>query len=59
VTAARTSVTLGSLLDEWLAGHQIEEVTRTSYRVVIEKFIGPAVGDTSWTRLVQFGPRPV
>ncbi|MGH3900729.1 MAG: hypothetical protein ACRDTA_21290 [Pseudonocardiaceae bacterium] len=24
-TAARTSVTLGYLLDEWLAGHQVEE----------------------------------
>jgi len=43
-TAARTSVTLGYLLDEWLAGHQVEETTRSSYRVVIEKFIKPAVG---------------
>jgi hypothetical protein len=32
-TAARTSVTLGYLLDEWLAGHQVEETTRTSYRL--------------------------
>jgi len=57
-TAARTSVTLGYLLDEWLSGHQVEETTRTSYRVVIEKFIKPAVGDTSLTRLAQLGPRP-
>jgi integrase len=57
-TAARTSVTVGYLLDEWLAGHQVEETTRTSYRVAIEKFIKPAVGDTSLTRLAQLGARP-
>ncbi|MGH3480513.1 MAG: site-specific integrase [Nocardioidaceae bacterium] len=57
-TAARTSVTLGYLLDEWLAGHQVEETTRTSYRLAIEKFIKPAVGDTSLTRLAQLGARP-
>ncbi len=57
-TAARTSVTLGYLLDEWLAGHQVEETTRTSYRVAIENFIKPAVGDTSLSRLAQFGARP-
>jgi integrase len=57
-TAARTSVTLGYLLDEWLAGHQVEETTRTSYRVAIEKFIKPAVGETSLTRLAQLGARP-
>lgn len=54
-TAARTSVTLGYLLDEWLAGHQVEETTRTSYRVAIEKFLKPAVGDTSLSRLAQLG----
>jgi hypothetical protein len=26
-TAARTSMTLGYLLDEWLAGHQVGETT--------------------------------
>ncbi|MGH3592919.1 MAG: hypothetical protein ACRDRF_18045 [Pseudonocardiaceae bacterium] len=51
-------MTLGYLLDEWLAGHQVEETTRTSYRVAIEKFIKPAVGDTSLTRLAQLGARP-
>jgi hypothetical protein len=57
-TAARTSVTLGYLLDEWLAGHQVEGTTRTSYRVAIEKFLKPAIGDTSLTRLAQLGARP-
>jgi integrase len=57
-TAARTSVTLGYLLDEWLAEHQVEETTRTSYRVAIEKFIKPAMGGTSLTRLAQLGARP-
>jgi hypothetical protein len=57
-TSARTSVTLGYLLDEWLAGHQVEETTRTSYRVAIENFLKPAVGDTSLSRLAQLGARP-
>lgn len=57
-TAARTSVTLGYLLDQWLADHQVEETTRTSYQVAVEKFIKPAVGDTSLTRLGQLGARP-
>jgi len=57
-TAARTSVTLGYLLDEWLAGHQVEETTRTSYRVAIENFLKPAMGNTSLTRLAQLGARP-
>ena len=57
-TAARTSVTLGYLLDEWLSGHQVEETTRTSYRVAVEKFIKPALGDISLTRLAQLGARP-
>jgi hypothetical protein len=38
-TSARTSVTLGYLLDEWLSGHQVEETTRASYRVAIDNFI--------------------
>ena len=33
-TAARTNVTLGYLLDEWLSGHQVEETTRASYRLL-------------------------
>ncbi|MDQ4094334.1 MAG: hypothetical protein M3143_13375 [Actinomycetota bacterium] len=57
-TAARTSVTLGYLLDEWLAGHQVEETTRASYRVAIENFLKPAVGDTSLRRRAQLGARP-
>ena len=31
--AARTNVTLGYLLNEWLFGHQVEETTRASYRL--------------------------
>ncbi len=29
----------------------VEETTRTSYRIVIEKFLKPAVGDISLSRL--------
>jgi integrase len=34
--AARTSVSLGYLLDEWLATHQVEETTKSTYRSLVE-----------------------
>jgi integrase len=57
-TAAKTNVTLGYLLDEWLTGHQVEETTRASYRLLIDSFIRPALGDTPISRLCRLGPRP-
>src|SRR3981081_4493976 len=57
-TAARTNVTLGYLLDEWLSGHQVEETTRATYRLLIDSFICPALGDTPMSRLCRLGPRP-
>jgi integrase len=57
-TAAKTNVTLGYLLDEWLATHQVEETTRATYRLLIDSFIRPAFGDTPLTRLCRLGPRP-
>ncbi|MDQ3763525.1 MAG: site-specific integrase [Actinomycetota bacterium] len=57
-TAARTNVTLGYLLDEWLSGHQVEETTRASYRLLIDGFIRPALGDTPLAQLCRQGPRP-
>jgi integrase len=57
-TAAKTNVTLGYLLDEWLTGHQVEETTRASYRLLIDSFIRPALGDTPIARLCRLGPRP-
>ncbi|MGH3924658.1 MAG: tyrosine-type recombinase/integrase [Pseudonocardiaceae bacterium] len=57
-TAARTNVTLGYLLDEWLAGHQVEETTRSSYRLLIDGFIRPALGDTPLAQMCRQGPRP-
>jgi integrase len=44
-TAARTNVTLGYLLDQWLSGHQVEETTRATYRLLIDSFIRPALDD--------------
>ena len=44
-TAVRTNVTLRVLLAEWLAGHQVEQSTRASYALLIDKFILPALGD--------------
>jgi integrase len=57
-TAVRTGVTLGYLLDEWLAGHQVEVTTRASYSLYVERFIRPALGDQTLARLAQLGPRP-
>jgi integrase len=56
-TAARTNVTLGYLLDQWLSGHQVEETTRATYRLLIDSFILPALGDTPISRLCWLGPR--
>ena len=57
-TAVRTGVTLGYLLDEWLAGHQVEATTRASYSLYVERFIRPALGDQTLTQLARHGPRP-
>jgi integrase len=57
-TAARTNVTLGYLLEEWLSGHQVEETTRISYRLLIDGFIHPALGATPLGQLCRQGPRP-
>ncbi|MGH3913112.1 MAG: hypothetical protein ACRDTC_06840 [Pseudonocardiaceae bacterium] len=52
-TAAKTNVTLGYLLNEWLSGHQVEETTRASYRLLIDGFIRPALGDTPLGQLCR------
>jgi hypothetical protein len=57
-TAAKTNVTLGYLLDEWLAGHQVEETTRATYRLLIDGFIRPALGNTPISGLCRLAPRP-
>ncbi|MBV8542396.1 MAG: hypothetical protein JO115_24410 [Pseudonocardiales bacterium] len=57
-TAARTDVTLGHLLDEWLSEHQVQETTRAGYRLLIEGFIRPALGATPLAQLCRQGPRP-
>ena len=57
-TAVRTGVTLGYLLDEWLAGHQAEATTLATYRFYVERFLRPALGDQTLVHLAQLGPRP-
>jgi hypothetical protein len=57
-TAPRTNVTLGYLLDEWLSGHQVEETTRATYRLLIDSFIRSTLGNTPISRLCRLGPRP-
>jgi hypothetical protein len=53
-----SNVTLGYLLDEWPSGHQVEETTRASYRLLINGFIRPPLGATPLAPLCRQGPRP-
>ena len=55
--AARTSVTVGFLLDEWLASHRVELKTRQSYELLIAKFIKPTFGDITLPKLARLGPQ--
>lgn len=58
-TAARTNVTLDYLLDEWLSGHQVEETTRDSYRLLINGFYPPGTWRYSPDPAVQAGTAPL
>lgn len=56
-TAATTNVTPGYLLDEWLAGHQVEETTRASYRLLMAACVRRAVQATRvQAACTVFGP---
>jgi integrase len=58
-TAARTSVTVTYLLDEWMSTHRVELKTRQSYELLITKFIKPTLGETPLPKLVRLGPQPI
>ena len=55
--AARTSVTLAYLLDEWLATHNVEVKTRQGYELLIRRFIKPTLGDLTLPKLARLGPQ--
>ncbi|HEY0639838.1 MAG TPA: site-specific integrase [Pseudonocardiaceae bacterium] len=55
--AARTSVTVAYLLDEWLSAHRVELKTRQSYELLITKFIKPTLGDVPLPKLARLGPQ--
>jgi len=56
-TAARTSVTVAFLLDEWLSSHHVELKTRQSYELLIAKFIRPTFGGITLPKLARLGPQ--
>jgi integrase len=56
--AAKTSVSLGYLLDEWLATHEVEETTKATYRTLVDRCIRPRLGDTSLSRFGQLSAKP-
>lgn len=43
--SARTRVTLGTTIDEWLKVHEAEQTTLDGYRGYVERTIRPALGD--------------
>ena len=51
--SARTSATLGYLLDRWLPQHDVDEQTITCYESLIRNHIRPALGDVRLTTLVR------
>lgn len=55
--AARTSVTLAYLLDEWLATHTVEVKTRQGYELLMRRFIKPTLGDLTLPKLARLGPQ--
>jgi integrase len=40
----KTQATLSAAIDDWLAGHEVEEATLAGYRGYIERTIRPALG---------------
>jgi integrase len=51
--SARTSATLGYLLDRWLPQHDVDEQTIACYDSLIRNHIRPALGDVRLTTLVR------
>jgi integrase len=49
--ASRTRASLGALLDEWLPGTELGPNTRDNYAGLINRFIGPALGDLPLSRI--------
>jgi hypothetical protein len=58
VATTKTNVTFGYLFDDWSAGHQVEETTRATHRLLIDSFIRPVLGDSPISLLCRLGPRP-
>ena len=56
--SARSSVTLGYLLDEWLRTVELEDSTRETYVGYVERTIRPTLGRVSVANLTtRAGPR--
>lgn len=51
--AARTTASLGYLLDRWLPQHEVDESTRTTYESLIRNHIRPALGQLPLTVLMR------
>jgi hypothetical protein len=54
---SRTNSTLGNLIDEWLSSHEVEESTASGYKMYARRYVKPALGHVTLTRLLQLGPK--
>lgn len=55
--SSKTTATLGHLLDEFLASPDVEESTASTYRMYARRYLKPALGHVTLTRLLQRGPK--
>lgn len=55
--AARTRATVAYLIREWLHTRASDHDMVYDYRLLVEKFVIPALGDIPLTRLARIGPR--
>jgi hypothetical protein len=53
--SARTKASFGTLLDRWLAGHEVAITTRVTYESLIRNHIRPALGTVPLTKLHRGG----
>ncbi|SFR29363.1 Phage integrase, N-terminal SAM-like domain [Lentzea waywayandensis] len=54
---SRSNAKFGEVLDEWLSGHDIEETTLSGYKMYVRRYLRPAFGEVTLTRLLQLGPK--
>lgn len=55
--SSRSTAKFGELLDEWLASHEVEGSTASTYEMYARRYLKPALEKVTLTRLLQLGPK--